>query len=176
MNKPKNEVAVISDNKPAFLKDQEADCDIEIDVNEIKVSEIALGQAISKAVADGHVKNGEFYDKITNENYGKSVEIIVLKHKRNWLKFDQNKLVDRSSNGDTWSNGEALGSDEKWLNLYQTFYVLVRGEAILYPKYVSFSKTSAKEGVELLNLIYRLSKAENEPVYSRSYIVSSEPK
>ncbi len=163
------------ETKPAFLQKEVADSnDIEFDISDIKMSELSLAQAISASVDDGDARAGEFVDGVTRANYTNSVDFIVLRHEKSWLKFTDKKLSGRSKDGNFWDDGEKLSEDEKWQSLHQTFFVLVKKDMQPFPMFLSFSKTSAKEGKNLVNLIHRFTTTNNEPIYSRSYTVSSE--
>lgn len=167
---------ISSENKPGFLeKENFEEGSLKFDLNDIKISHLLLCQAISEAVTCEDAKIGDFIDSVTFTNYGKETEIIVLKYEKNWLSFTEEKKVEkRSRDGDFWDTGEKLTDDEKWKSLFITFYVLLKNDLQPFPMFLSFSSSSVKNGKNFLNLIFRFSKINNEPVYARFYCLRSE--
>lgn len=153
---------------PSFLKNETCE-DTQLDVNkeDLKISQLKLAHPISDDVVDGLVKTGDFYDSITKKNYGKEVEIIVLKHEKTWLKFSKKKkLIARSNDGKFWDNGEELSEDEKWSCFSHTFYILVGDDLQPFPMSLSFKSTSKKEGDNLLTFLHKFAVSEKKPIFS----------
>lgn len=172
--KTKNEDNETEVARPSFLSDEKFNAkDMDFDLSDIKMSELALAQKSSDSVDDGDAEPGEYVDSVTRANYGNKVDIIVLRQEKSWLFFEKKKLKKKSEDGKFWDDGTALTEKEEWFNLYLTFYVLVRDDLQHFPMFLSFSRTSYKQGKNLSNLIYRFSVSTNDPIYARYYTIGS---
>lgn len=158
--------------KPEFLNQSDFDpSDINIDINDIKMSQLKLVQS-----SDNGDEPGNFIDSVTKADYGTEINFIVVKHEKKWMVFnDDSFALEKSSiDGIRWEDGTELNEDETWRALFQIFYVLIPGHFTAYPLQLSFSKTSAKEGKKLLNFLNRFSRSNKEPIYARTYTLQSD--
>jgi len=171
MNKEKT-MTVQSDKMPSFITEEGFDkTSVDVSAEDVKMSQLKLLQKFK----EDQGKPGEFIDTVSMANYGNSVEIIVLTHQKEWLKFDDNfKLDKRSSDGKFWDDSEPLTKDEQWKNRSHKFCILIADDLQPFPMFLSFMNTSYKGGNDLLNYIVRFAQANNEPVYARTYVLSSE--
>lgn len=58
--------------------------------NEVAVPRLLIAQALSDVVQNGSVKVGHFYNSITGEDYGDSVDLIVCHFQKVWVEWKKN--------------------------------------------------------------------------------------
>ena len=167
-------------NVPTFLNSQEIDLDLmNVDSSELRVSGLDLCQPTTDFVQEGKAKLGDFVDRITEQNFGPEIEIIVLKRDKVWLKFGKEGDPNlRSEDGRFWDDGKPLSKEDEWKCACHNFYVLVRNHLQELPNRLSFRGTAYREGDNLLNQIVRFAKmgvgGQKTPVHARAYKVKSE--
>lgn len=156
--------------RPDFLKGEGFDeSAINIDIKDRKMSELKIIQE------QGEFELGDYIDSVTKKNYGQQVEIIILKHEKNWLSFNDEFELDKISyDGKYWDDGKAMTEEEGWQSLYHKFYILIKDDLTPIPLFLSFGKTSAKGGKLLLNFLDRFTRTYKEPTYARIYTLSSQ--
>jgi len=103
----------VTQEVPSYLKEVELyDGDIQVDSEDIKPSFLILGQNDSTVVKEGACKPGEFIDNGTKQNYGESVEVVIVKHFKDWYK-EENKVKFFSRDGEHWENGDKINDRDK---------------------------------------------------------------
>ena len=173
---------------PEWAKDNDGATDFS--TSDIKLSQIYLTQQMSEAAADGTARPGDFTDSVTKENFGKEVNIIILKKYVEWMTFRpkaqeavdrdaengviwaDGETMKRSRDGKSWADGVAIDKEIAWKYEQYKYYVLIQGVNSL-PSILSFKNTSKKAGKELANLLFRFTNVNKEPIYARSYKLSS---
>lgn len=58
--------------------------------NEVAVPRLLIAQALSDVVQNGSVKVGHFYNSITGEDYGDSIDLIVCHFQKVWVEWKKN--------------------------------------------------------------------------------------
>ena len=181
----KDEIAVVEQTAlevPDWAKENDGAGDFS--TKDIKLSQIYLTQQMSDASTDGTARPGDFVDSVTGENYGKEVNLIVLKKYMEWVAFKpknsedtliwgEGETMKRSVNGKTWMDGSEIDPYIAWKYEQYKYYVLVQGKVSL-PCVLSFKNTSKKAGKDLANLLFRFTNVAKEPIYARSYKLSSD--
>lgn len=167
---------------PDWAKDSDGASDFS--TSDVKLSQIYLTQQMSEKSSDGTARPGDFVDSVTGENFGKEINVIILKKFIEWIAFKPKNGTDtlqwndgesmkRSANGKTWSDGTEISDDVAWKYEQYKYYVLIKGQQGL-PSVLSFKNTSKKAGKDLANLLFRFTNLNKEPIFARSYKVSSE--
>jgi len=147
-------------------------------------------QYLSKAnenQEDGITK-GDIFTSLEKINFGRYVDIIIIKKSRRWLKFDAAKgvLMGRSNSGEYWESGDELSGtkldhDEKFKCLVNEYFCLVvgsEGQSSIMPKdfpYILATRGTANKncGTKLNNLISLSILDKNEPIFSRIYRIKT---
>ncbi len=160
--------------RPDYITGGDSSKDMDLSAEDIKLSYLTVGQAMSNAVQDGTVKKGDFYDSVTRKNFGDSVEIIILNQSKVWKKFEKLKLSKTSTDGEFWGDGTKLSSDEKFLNLNVMFLVMVRGNLEPFPLSLGFKSKDKNNGYALGKLIKVNTADSKEMIFSRYYKLVSE--
>lgn len=176
-----NEIQTQDNTLPAYMQDAEYNAS-DIDIKEIKIPWIMVGQLTSGPVKEGTVKYGEIYST-TGENFGKDLDIIVIKPFINWVRFDKGEgMVGRSSNGHTWEEGKLAGTplskdrdnDETFKCKRYNFYVIKAGQRDAVPYVLSmYSSSGGKTGSDLYNKIALNMVKLNKPCYVRKYTLTT---
>ncbi len=158
---------------PAYLQGYKGK-GVEIQSDEISLPYLSIAQASGKAVKEGKNKYGDIYNTVTNKSFGREVDLIFIKYKRDWKEFDQSgALLRTSDDGITWKNGEALTEEEKWKHKFYNYFVIPLNEESSIPYMISFGHSSAKTGKSILNIIAQTTGAMGLPSYARSFRIST---
>lgn len=176
-----NEIQVQNDTLPAYMRGTSYAAD-DINVSEIKIPWMLVGQHTSGPVKEEKVKYGEIYST-TGEVFGKQIDIIVVKPFVNWVRFDKGKgMVGRSYNGQTWEEGELIGqeliktkeNDETFKCKRYNFYVIKAGQGDAIPYILSmYSSSGGKTGSDLYNKIALSMVKNSAPCFARKYTLST---
>ena len=155
-----------------------AGCGLE-DVQEakLKLGYLKLIQKMSPEVEMG-AKAGEFWETSNELPCGDAVDIIIVKKTMDWAKFpaygDTSEDTLFSNDGITWSNGELLNEDDKWRSYRFRFYVILKEDNEVVPYILIFKSTSKKTGEYISSMLKRYAKMNNEPIFARSFRLSSD--
>ena len=161
---------------PKFLEKVTVDESmLDIDQNDLQMSSLVLvqGNHPAKKLSD-NIKDGDYVDMMTGDNYGKNVKVIILKHKKSWARKDEEgTITGYSTDGLFWNDGEAVTSDENFKRVEHNFFILLVDNMQPVPMRVKFKNTSSRSGKNLLNLLHREIK-NGRPMHSKIYTLSSE--
>ena len=140
---------------------------------------IAIAQMQSKAVVEGAVKQGRWYNMLTQEDLGEEIKFAVLKLWKSRVYFKDGQVVCRSLDAKIATTGErcatcdfAKWTDEAPAACSLVYNVLVALEKefnetkIIAPVVISLMRTSAKAGRQLFQTLNYLA-TRGEPIYGR---------
>jgi hypothetical protein len=171
----RKELTTTSENKPAFLKGIEVDDSLlQADIKDVRISGLSLCQGKHPAIKMDVAKEGDYVDTVTNKNYGKTVDIIVLKHEKVWILKEEQEFKSVSKDGENWDTGESLTKEENFQCLNHNFLVLVADDIQPLPMNLNFKGFSKNAAQNLVNLLYRSMKVNLEPMHSHIYTIGSE--
>lgn len=190
--KNKNAIAEVSpnENQPTFLKKYSGKGQEDVKLEAIKLPYLGLAQGSSTIVKEGNAKYSDFFNSITQENFGKEVTVVVVKMEESWVYFPSKEEkeeakkekkyapIKRSKDGVHWDDGTRLTTDEVKWNKEYIFYVVVRGYLQPIPYILSMKKTSRNAGRDFYQLIAQNVKSsfEGEPIFARAYKLTSKEK
>lgn len=160
----------------------------DIDKNELKIPRIAVAQFMSDVCKKQLVKFGDFYDTISHTIFGSALKIVIVKQFVDYQKFENGKLLGRSTDGVNWQYGSLAGRtiastfgttkdgkpEELWMFKQYNFYCFVPGVDAPLPYLFTLTGTSAKEGSKLYNLLAQNLLVKKVPPFGRIYSVTSE--
>lgn len=124
-----------SANVPAFMKDDARDGKENIDQSDIIIPRVALMQAISPEVVEGHAKSGEFYHTINEESVGSEMDLVFVHHSKRytlWLpRHAGGGIIARATDGAHWdSDFEVEFAPYKDRPKYKVTYSAKKGDPV----------------------------------------------
>lgn len=174
-----NDLAPANNVLPAYLQELSAQGIgvPEVDINRLKIPMIKMVQLMSKQFDQKRANAWNFYNSITNEEFGREINFVILKNNVTWLKFSkERKLIGFSTNDITWQSGQDAGieltKEEKYKCQHFNFYVLIvgkDGKVEPLPYCLSLSGMSAKAGDKLYNAISINAISKKLPTFSHVY-------
>lgn len=140
---------------------------------------VTIAQMQSKAVVEGNVKQGHWYNVLTGEDYGEAIKFAILKLWKSRVYFKDGVAVCRSLDAKMSITGERCATCEyaKWsddapaaCSLVYNFLTALEVEYnqanIIAPVVISLMRTSAKAGRQLFQTLNYLA-TRGEPIYGR---------
>lgn len=167
-----NEVAIVNQALPDYMAGDSAHKE-DINLQLLQIPTIKAGNPTSQEVTSGKVKYGELYSSL-GETFGTEIELVVVKPFVNYVKFEDGKLVGRSSNPNIWEEGDLAGQeidkDLRYRYERYNFYVIHTNATDPIPYVVSlYSTAGAKEGKKLFKILGTRAAKFNEACYCRTY-------
>lgn len=167
---------------PAHIKQYAGVGKGDVSVDELSIPMLKKVEMMSKENADETIQAtfGDIIDSITKENFGTSVNLVIIKSFVNYVIFDKKtqKKLGESDDGLTWKTGELAGQEVEKENAYKykkyNFYVLLAdsNSTVPIPHVVSIGGMSAKEGKRLYQII-AMNLAKDLPPFSNVYTFST---
>lgn len=108
----KKDVATIEQNGalaavPEYMKKYAGAGGENVEASKLEIPRITLLQALSKPVAEGEMKQGEFYHTVLEESLGKEIEIVPLLFRSQYILWNPREngggILARADDGKHWS-------------------------------------------------------------------------
>jgi hypothetical protein len=185
----KNEMALETSQPQAMVVHTKPQGFENIDIADLIIPRLRVLQGLSKAVADGIGRMGQFQNSLTEEVLGESVEVVLLGMHNAAVYFKTGEgMVCKSTNGVTSIRGDDCANcpfgeyhgkfkedgTPPGCASVKEFPALIRSNLLEapFPILISFMKTSYPVGKRLASMAFFTGK----DIFAKSYVLGTEKK
>ena len=185
-----NDVVATQNNTPAmpdYLAGyaQSGVGQVQVDMKELRMPILKMIQLQGDAYDATKDNFGNITDSIANEDFGSSLQVVVVDYTPEWLKWSADrKMLGKSTDGVTWSTGDASyvgktlveteGKDAfKCKHYNYIVLILENGVPRKLPYKLSLSGMSAKAGDKIYQILAQKAIANGYPMFAFTFSIST---